>query len=190
MIDNKILKDTNYLQLRELVDEDRGIHGYIYSREVRCNGEIVAILPYREKNDEGDLEFLLRSEVTPCWGLDEHFISSITGGVEENDVEGSAVNEIKEEAGYDVTINELEHRGTCFGTKSSDTVYHLFTVDLTGKEGYEAQGDGSELEAKAECIWKDDINEGVDPFLFTIYHKFLLSKYEGMRKSIEKFKNQ
>lgn len=184
----KLLKDTPYLQLKELEDEGRGVHGYIYSHEVRCNGKIVAILPYREKNNNGDLEFLLRSEVTPCWGLDEYFISSITGGVEENDVEGSAVNEIKEEAGYDVTIDELEDRGTCFGTKSSDTVYYLFTVDLTGKEGYEAQGDGSELEAKAECVWRDDVSEGVDPLLFTLYYKFILSKYEGMRKSIEKMK--
>lgn len=167
-----LLYDTNYLQLKELVDEERGINGYIYSHEIRCNGEIVAILPYRWKNYDGsELEFLLRSEVTPCWGLDEHYISCITGGVENGDPNGTAVLEMKEEAGYKISTKELEKWGTCFGTKSSDTIYHLYTVDLTGKKGFEAQGDGSELEAKAECIWKDDISDGVDPFLYVLHYK-------------------
>jgi 8-oxo-dGTP pyrophosphatase MutT (NUDIX family) len=170
------LKDNKWLSLKNMVDPGNGVNGYVFSHETRCDGKIVSILPYRKVGDK--IEFCLRKEVTPCWSMEQQ-ISSITGGVENNDPVTTAIHEIEEEAGYKVTKNELVSLGTCFGTKSSDTVYHLFTVDLTDKEKGIASGDGSELEAKAECYWDKTVEKAVDPFVYTNHYKLmkLLGKF-------------
>lgn len=173
---DEALHSTNYLELRNIEDEEKGIGGYIYSHEKRCDGKIVSILPYRKKNDDGEdtLEFLYRYELTPCWDTEKKFVSSITGGVEGKGVEESVIEEMREEAGYEVTEDELEFYGTCFGTKSSDTVYYLYMVDLTDKERFEAKGDGSYLESQAHCFWDgvEKMKEAVDPLLYVIHDKY------------------
>jgi ADP-ribose pyrophosphatase YjhB (NUDIX family) len=148
------LFDNEWLSLREVREPDRGINGYVYSHEKRCNGLIVAVLPYRWSDEPHKMEFLVKEEVTPCWGLDPER-SAITGGYEGVDVHDDAVRELAEETGYSVPLYELISLGTCYASKSSDTVYHLFTVDLTGREPGEAVGDGSRLEAESSAVWID-----------------------------------
>jgi hypothetical protein len=81
-----------------------------------------------------------------------------------------------EEAGYEIKRSDLKYLGNSFGTKSSDTVYYLYTVDLTGKQKtLEADGDGSELERMAECYWDDKIDAADDPLVYVLYHKLLQS---------------
>lgn len=173
---DEALHSTEYLELRKLEDSERGIGGYYYSHEKRCNGIIVAILPYKlnvHSDSKEPYRYLLRYELTPCWDVDNNIVSSITGGFEHETPEDTAVEEMREEAGYDIEKNELESLGTCYGTKSTDTVYHLYAVDLHGKERYEAEGDGSYLESQAHCFWARDIEEAMDPILFTLYHKLV-----------------
>lgn len=173
------LHSTEYLELRKLEDQERGINGYYYSHEKRCNGKIVAILPYvlNVHSDKREpFYYLLRHELTPCWDIDNNIISSITGGFEHETPEDTAVEEMKEEAGYDIDKNELESLGTCYGTKSTDTVYYLYAVDLNGKEAYEAEGDGSYLESQAQCFWTRDIEEAMDPITYVLYHKLVVQK--------------
>jgi len=55
----KTLCENDWVSLLDL-------NGYVYSHETRCNGVIVAILPYR-RTEKGRLQFLLRREITPCW---------------------------------------------------------------------------------------------------------------------------
>lgn len=164
---------NEWISLNKIVDIENGIHGYVYSREESCNGEKVAILPFRKEPDTNYLYFLIRREVTPCWDPTTHFISTITGGVEKGDPFETAVNELWEEAGYDIESTDLNYLGTVFGVKSTDTVYHLFTVDLTSfDQTGEADGDGSELEKKAWCEWVDPevvLDEMVDPMGYAIF---------------------
>ena len=126
------------------------VNGYEFSHEDRCNGKIIALLPYKEVVDT--IEILLRNEVTPCWGMN-HVISSITGGLETDDPRDTAIHELKEEAGYDADNKQLISLGTSFGTKSTDSVYYLYSINLTNAEQGEATTDGSELEKKANCVW-------------------------------------
>ncbi|MEK6880696.1 MAG: NUDIX hydrolase, partial [Nanoarchaeota archaeon] len=122
----KTLYDNKWLSLKEIIEPGE-IKGYIYSHETRSDGKIIAILPYRiDKN--GKTEYLLRSEITPAWGEGDK-ISSITGGVEDDDHLTTAQHELKEEGGYIVDKDELKYLGTSFGSKSSDTIYYLYTVD-------------------------------------------------------------
>lgn len=166
---SKKLKTTNYLSLYELKCPDKGIDGYVYSHENRCSGNIVAILPFCF--ERLDLKFLLRFELTPCWDMDHNQVSSITGGVESDNPEDDAVKELKEEAGYDVDKEQLIDLGTCFNSKSSDTIIHLYSVNLTNCEKGDAEGDGSYLEDQAYCYWNNSIDHAVDPLVFILHYR-------------------
>lgn len=166
---DELLCDSPWVQLRIIKHPEENIGGYVYSHEKRCNGEIVSILPYR-LTDSG-IEFLLRDEVTPCWG-DSSCISSITGGTEKDlSTEECCQIELWEEAGYAVSRNDFDKFHTFRGTKSTDTVYYATSVDLTGiRQTGLADGDGSALEREATCFWTDDVSEAVDPFVMVGYY--------------------
>ncbi len=135
-----VLYGTEWLQLKELDS------GYIYSHEVRCNGSIVLVLPYREG------EFLVRDEVTPCWDEDRPTRSAITGGVENGEPLEDAVRELQEEAGYTVEPDKFVFLGKCRASKSADTFYFLYAVDVTGYVQGPALGDGSKND-QAPSVW-------------------------------------
>ena len=168
---HKTLYQTPYIELRRVIDHENDITGYDYVHETRCNGAITAILPYRIKNDV--TEYLLRHEVTPCWHVSKKIISSITGGVEAHQTPlENTIQELEEEAGYIRDKNEFISLGTMRGTKSSDTTYHLFTINLTDVERNKSpDGDGSALEKKAHCEWHKNINNAKDPLIYALHYK-------------------
>lgn len=125
--------------------------GYIFVREVRCHGVLVAILPFRRHGET--LEFLARVEVCPAHGPDRE-LCSITGGLEPGKtVEESAQQEIWEEAGYAIEGDELISLGQVRPSKSADTLVYLFAVDVTAKRQQVAPGDGSRFETHAAVAW-------------------------------------
>lgn len=127
-----------------------GVNGYVYSHETRCRGRIVAVLPYVDTPQGRG--FLLKSEVTPCWSF-EPVVSALTGGYEGGDIADDAVRELYEEAGFDVARDELIPLGESYASKSADTVYSLFAVDVTGRTHVEPPGDGSRVESESATIW-------------------------------------
>ncbi len=141
---------NEWISLYVVRKPDGGISGYVYSHETRCQGRIVAVLPYRDT--PAGREWLLKSEVTPCWSFDP-VVSAITGGYEGGEIEDDAVREVREETGYEVNRDELIPLGESYASKSADTIYSLFTVDLTGRVVGGAPGDGTRFEADAEAIW-------------------------------------
>lgn len=163
----------------EIKAPEFGVNGYVYSHETRCNGEIVAILPYRRPSN-GVYQYLLKNEMTPCWSL-EKTLSAITGGWEGGDIRSDAVREILEETGYTINKGELINLGASYASKSSDTIYSLFSVDLTGKEQGKAIGDGSRVESESEAIWvkPNRLLEILDPQVSVMYirlKKYLVAK--------------
>lgn len=164
--------DNNDLR-RELYHNDwlslYEIDGYVYSHESRSDGRIVAILPFRDTPD--GRQYLLRSEVTPCWDYEEPTISSITGGCEGGDTDDDAVRELYEEAGYIITTDQLIPLGTSYASKSSDTIYILSAVDVTDIKQTEAPGDGSYAESKATTKWYSarELSDILDPQVATMY---------------------
>lgn len=147
---NEVLCDNEWLALHVIRDPGAGIDGYIYSHETRCKGRIIAVLPYPDR-PEGR-RYLVKSEVTPCWSLEPE-LSAMTGGYEGGDPEDDAVREMLEETGHAIDRGDLIPIGESFASKSSDTVYSLYGVDLTGREPGEALGDGSRLEAESTTAW-------------------------------------
>lgn len=172
------LYGNDWVELRELVLPEKGVKGYTYLHEKRCGGDIVSILPYRTDPDGNLVEVMVRMEVTPCWSMDEA-VSSITGGVEKKDgkqdIVGTAVMELEEEGGLKAPAEALRKLGTCRGTKSVDTVYHLFAVDADKAEKVEAKGDGSHLESLARCEWvkPSEIAKADDPLLPMLFMRLV-----------------
>jgi 8-oxo-dGTP pyrophosphatase MutT (NUDIX family) len=147
---------------------DEDVHGYVYSHETRCRGRIVAVLPYRDT--PGGREYLVKSEMTPCWGFDR-VRSAVTGGWEGGDIADDAVHEMLEETGYAITCGELIPLGESWASKSSDTVYTLFSVDLTGREAGEALGDGIEQPNIAEWITAAELTAVMDPQVHVMFRR-------------------
>lgn len=182
----EILHETKWLQLLNLTDPEQGVHGYVCTHAIWTNGQAVAVLPYRtivgkepvrkigRKIYGGELtswrEYLLRQEVTPCWGM-APALSSITGGM---DKEGEAplkcaMRELHEEGGYIVEDEKFwVDLGARRISKASTTTMHLFAVELTAQEKVEAPGDGTELEAKAYCEWRKDPENAEDVLVGTM----------------------
>lgn len=165
----KTLYHNRWLSLKE-------IDGYVFSHEERCEGHIVAVLPFRYNDGHDAREFLIRDEWNIAWGGIN--VASITGGMDHGDEtpETCAVRETEEEAGYIVPDHEYQKRvidlGMMRGAKSSDTVYHLFAIDVTGLDRGEAKGDGSADELKSSCRWSPGIpNETQDPFLYALFQR-------------------
>ena len=163
----KSLTDGKWLTLCELQVPKLGINGYTFSHEVRCHGEIVAVLPFRR---EGVLrrEYLLRTEIVPPWSLKSQQCA-ITGGCdhEGEDPEQVALRELEEEAGY--KADHLISLGTCNGTKSCDTTYHLYAVDVTDLVQGKAEGDGSVLEAHGGTVWTPCPETCNDPLVSVMF---------------------
>lgn len=169
----EILKKTDWVSLRRIIDSEKGVNGYDYLHEDRCDGKIVVILPYRttRHGSTTKIEYLLRNEITPCWGM-QPLVASITGGVEHSDPRDTAVMELWEEAGYKIEKRDLILLDTSRGTKSSDSIYYIFTVNLTDvqKTG-DASGDGSSLEKIATCFWNDSIEYASDPMVYVAHYR-------------------
>jgi 8-oxo-dGTP pyrophosphatase MutT (NUDIX family) len=163
-----ILHENEWLSLYLVRRPSAGVNGYVYSRETRCAGRIVAVLPFADTS--AGRRYLVKSEMTPCWSFDQ-VLSAITGGYEGGDIEDDAVREMLEETGYAITRDELIPLGWSYASKSADTVYSLFSVDLTGREAGEAIGDGSRLESESAAVWltAERLAEVADPQVSVMY---------------------
>jgi 8-oxo-dGTP pyrophosphatase MutT (NUDIX family) len=166
--ERSILCENEWLSLYLVRKPAAGVNGYVYSHETRCGGRIVAVLPYAD-TPEGR-RYLVKSEMTPCWSFDQ-VLSAITGGYEGGDIEDDAVREMLEETGYTIGREELIPLGWSYASKSADTVYSLFSVDLTGREPGEAIGDGSRVEAESKAVWlaADELANIADPQVSVMY---------------------
>lgn len=142
--------EDEWLSLRAVREPERGVSGYFFSHESSCQGRKVAVLPYRYIN--GRVKFLVKSEVTPCWSMDP-VQSAVTGGYEGVDIVEDAIREMVEETGYVITEQMLEPLGSCYASKSADTIYDLFAVNVTDLIPGEMLGDGTRLESEAKCYW-------------------------------------
>lgn len=145
-------------------------HEYIYSHETRCNGHIVVVLPFKIINNK--VQYLLRHELNPAWG-DERIYASVTGGIDTLYPEKDAIKELQEETGFQATVDELINLGQCQGTKSTDTIYHLFAVNLTDRRPIKPSGDGSVGEATNINVWVSDIGISKDPHVYVAFYRLL-----------------
>lgn len=166
----KILCKNKWLSLfSKKCPKSQNNEEYVYSHETRCSGSIVAVLLY-ERVGKDAWKYGLRSEITPCWGSDEQ-ISSLTGGVDDGGPPiNYAIKEVKEEAGYICKKEDFTALGTCRGTKSTDTLYTLYALNVSGLKKVEPTGKDV---GKIEWMYSNEaIQRCVCPIWFTMYARF------------------
>lgn len=181
-----ILFENPFLQIRNTPD------GYTYAHEIRCEGQIGVLLPYRYKMDMSEVEYLARREVCPAHSREAE-LYSITGGKEPDlTLEATACRELLEEGGFTITEDELIPLGIVKPSKAMDTQVSLFAVDVTGKEQTVPQGDGSYFEQGSSVEWVG-YTEGVsieDPLFVTaltrLHTRQELFRSRNTRKDTEK----
>ena len=181
---NEVLYYNEWVSLHVVRRPEEGIHGYVYSHETRSSGLLVAVLGFR-KSLLGGHEYLLRREVTPCWGWGpplEPSLSAVTGGWEGSNFYADAVRELREETGYAVGEEELIPLGASYASKSSDTIYNLFAVDLTGREPGELVPDGSVAPGDAVWVSGPKLAEVEDPQVSVMYLRLAT---RGWKKVVE-----
>ena len=154
---------NEWVTVKKFSDEKLGVEAYFFSHDTRSGGKSIAVLPFR-KLINGGIEFLLKGDIIPAWG-EQIQLCSITGAVEHSSPEATTVVELDEEVGYTVAETELISLGTCFGHKASDTINHLYTVDLTEKHAHEAKGDGYEKKLGNESHWVGKLMDVQDPLV-------------------------
>lgn len=189
------LHKTSWVALRRISHPKYGDYDFLH--EVACDGLKVVVLPFRavsispcEHCDNGGdprechvshfvVQLLMRDELTPCWNIEHRELSSITGGWESGDdnmCQATAIRELSEEGGYCITKDQLMFLGTAYGTKSTDTLYYIYAVDLTDvTPANEGIGDGSALEAAASCRWivDEEILSSPDPHAYVAYNRLI-----------------
>ena len=165
-----------YNEFLAIIERD----GYIFSREVRCEGIIISLLPYRIKRSS-NVEFLARLEVCPAHGKGLR-LCSITGGLEKDKTsQETAQKELWEEAGFRTEVSEFISLGQARPSKTADTIAYLFAVDVSLKSQSTPQGDGSKFEANASVKWVD-YNQGInieDPLFVTALTRLFNLLREG-----------
>ncbi len=139
--------------------------GYFFSHEKRAEGHLVALLPFRDS--AAGREYLARIEVCPAHNLYPERCS-ITGGVEPGSTaDATALEELYEEAGYQVTREALIQLGTVRPSKSADTTVHLYAINVTGVTPDEPPSDNTSFEQGASTEWLSGalVIEQKDPLL-------------------------
>jgi hypothetical protein len=184
---DEVLHKGSHTELR--VRRGDNVNGYEYIHEHRCDGHIVSMLPVHPKHG-----MMIRKELTPCWG-EGPFINSITGGWE-RDIHPTPIDtvvaELREETGIVLhDENVIKSLGTVRGTKSSDTMYHLFLIDLSDDNYEELEPEpDSELEKHEYCEWTPSASRGnclladatwiwhgSDPMLYVMYTRWVMGLY-------------
>ena len=141
---DKILYSNKWLQI---VERDGW---YVFSKETTSKGVVYILVIDNSK----DKPILGRFEICPAHGDETQILTSITGGVniKRNPID-VAVEEIYEEAGFKVKKEQLLDLGKVNLTKSTDTIGHLYAVDVENMKRYNAPGDGSFGEIGSYCDW-------------------------------------
>jgi hypothetical protein len=172
---SSVLGGDDWLELRSLKVPEKEIYGYTFSYEKRCNGVVVAFLPYMKTNT--GKKYLLRNEAVPCWALNKPVTCCFTGGLEEGLSElQNTLKELKEEAGYIVEedSDRVTKLGLCFGTKSTNTIYALYAIDVTGLTPIELTVE-SDLEKHSTNVWvpPEMMSKSSDPIVSICYLRLM-----------------
>ncbi|HEX8702924.1 MAG TPA: NUDIX hydrolase [Myxococcaceae bacterium] len=170
--------DEGFLRIRRLRCQNRRADGSaspIYRVDVvdRPRLDAVAVLVYR-RSASGELEVLTRKNLRPAAYFRRGkemvvpdpasylLVEELVAGVMELEDKGEegvrrrAVEEVREEAGFEVTPEEIRLLGGGFFVAPGIISEKVFptAVDVTGKQAHPPQGDGSPLEEGTQLQWR------------------------------------
>ncbi len=169
--------DEGFLRIRRLRCQNRRADGSVsavYRVDVvdRPRLDAVAVLVYRRTGS--GLEVLTRKNLRPAAYFRKGkemvvpdpasylLVEELVAGVMELEDKGEegvrrrAVEEVREEAGYEVTPEEIQLLGGGFFVAPGIISEKVFptAVDVTGKQAHPPEGDGSPLEEGTQLQWR------------------------------------
>lgn len=128
--------------------------------------EMALILPFRKKITS--TEYLLCRENIPCWDKHPDICGIAVSGLEK-DLETLLVKKLGEESGYILEANEIHYLGLCAADRRTNTIYHLYTADLSHHKVKDEFFD----EHSTQLFWAstERIMESLDSQLIAAYAK-------------------
>lgn len=169
-IEDRVVYQDKYLAIKERTTDLNPDNPHTYLFEQRCNGKLVVILPFR-RSEDGVLEFLIRKERVLIWDPENDVTESVTGGVEKDDPDNTAIMELEEEGGYKMPITKFIPVGVTKIAKHADTDVYMYAIDLTNIVREQDYGDGSDAEKRAFSFWATNIGDVESTILYKIIYR-------------------
>jgi 8-oxo-dGTP pyrophosphatase MutT (NUDIX family) len=156
-----------------LVTDDEG--RFFWSR--RKGQDSISVVIVR-KDSKDRLEVLIHQEFNPAH---VHYrdlnYGAIGGSIDKDkDLVDIAVEEVREEGGFDVTREQMVYCGKFACTTQSDEHVHCYVVDVTGMEELELELEPGEIRYQHDNAWKlysDDLLDLEDPRFVVTMARYL-----------------
>ena len=163
---------TARFSLRMVSCYTKGI-SYVFLHDLASAGKTVGILPFRTINEDyHEFEYMLHNEVVPCWSTSLEKTLFVSDGTSQHDsAVDIAVDRFKTITGYEINESQLISLGSCRVSKYSDTMCHLYTVDLTNISA------NSQTETN-NVKWVYNPVKSIDPLVSVTYWKLKNYLYE------------
>jgi hypothetical protein len=159
------ITDNRWLNIFSVKDPEHGVNGYQYAE--RLGKDSIAFICY----DSAEDLYLVNKEFTPPTG--EFMLRAFGGSLDKDvDIKQIVLDEVKEEAGFNVTKDYIFSVGTVFVSTQMNQTCHLYLVYVSKGEQAERHPQNA-CEALAEPQWlsKDEIVAGGDWKAITILAK-------------------
>ena len=164
------LTDNKFLNIYSVKDVDKHINGYQYAE--RLGKDSVAFVCYDRKIDK----YLVNHEQKPPVNA---FIDTAFGGsIDKNrSHQQIVVEEVKEEAGFEVNESDLVYIGGYFVSTQMNQFCHLYLVTVDREKQGERKPE-NKVEESASTVWltEKEIMQGMDWKAIVI-----ISKYREIR---------
>lgn len=179
-----VIHDGKFVSLRQIETDD---YRYEYTVDSRCDGTLVAVLPFFDEH------CIVHYELTPCWNVKlpeaPNHMNSITGGWESAKhptTLDTAIAELREEAGIEADLTRMRSLSVCNLGKSSANIVHLYGYCMSEEEfnnyptDYWGAGDGSWMEQQEYASLvpiQQALMASTDPLLFVMIARVLAGIY-------------
>ena len=139
------LTDLKFLNVNKVVDEDNNVGGYLFAE--RLGVDSVAFICYDENLDL----FLVNKEYKPP--IADFVVGAFGGSIDKAKTrEQIVVDEVKEEAGFVVSEDDVYYVGRSFVSTQMNQYCYLFLVRVN-KDNQDEREPENAIEAMAETQW-------------------------------------
>jgi len=164
---------TTRFSLRAVSGYTKSLKAYVFLHDLASTGKKVGILPFRTVNEDyHEFEYMLHSEIIPCWSMSAEKMLFVSGGTSQHDsMVDLAIDQFNVLTGYEVNESQLISLGNCRVSRYSDTICHLYTLDLTNVSC-------SSRPASDDVKWVYNPTKSLDPLVSVAYWKLKNYLYE------------
>lgn len=141
----KELTSNDFLNIKKIINPEKNVQGYFFAE--RKGVDSVAFLCYDKKRDQ----FLANIEYKPP--IDSFIVSAFGGSLDKNNsLQNIVIEETEQEAGYQVSKDQVHYLGSVFVSTQMNQFCHLYLVFISN-ENKTKRAPENPVEAMAKPIW-------------------------------------